>query len=243
MHPAVDALLHHPKIWRGDQLACTEHPGLATGHSALDRELPGAGWPVGGLTDLVARQPGSGELRLLLPALAALSQAGRQIVLIAPPHIPYAPAWQAAGVDLARLSWLRADNERDRLWALEQTLREPSVGAVVGWLAGAPADRLWRRLQLAAETGGGSGFILRGGTASTSSPVGLRLQVEPVAGGLSVQVLKRRGAPLARPVLIPHENRAGDQPLSFRFADAVASPLPASATVTSVPERTLRVAA
>ena len=42
-----------------------------TGHARLDARLPGKGWPLGAMTELISRnRPGLGEFRLLFPALA-----------------------------------------------------------------------------------------------------------------------------------------------------------------------------
>ncbi|MBK8767536.1 MAG: hypothetical protein IPM01_24165, partial [Burkholderiaceae bacterium] len=79
-------------VWRAHELGQTAAPGLSSGFAPLDAELPGSGWPTGMLTELIAREPGAGELRLLIPLLRQLSRERRIIVLLAPPHIPYAPA-------------------------------------------------------------------------------------------------------------------------------------------------------
>jgi len=42
------------------------------------------------------------------PTLKRLSAAGERVVLIGPPHIPFCPAWQAAGISLACLSVIQA---------------------------------------------------------------------------------------------------------------------------------------
>jgi cell division inhibitor SulA len=221
MQAAIADLLKHPGIWRGDGFSQHLPDTVDCGHAALGAVLPGGGWPQATVSELVTRQPGCGELKLLLPALAALTQAGRQVMLIAPPHIPYAPAWQAAGVNLHYLTWVQPEGEHDALWTMEQALREPACGAVVGWFGHAVADRDCRRLQLAAEKGGGCGFLLRQGRAEQlASPFGLRLGVDAVAGGVAVQVLKRRGAPLARPVFLSHDSLATRT--STRFTHAVA---------------------
>jgi protein ImuA len=70
--------------------------GVDTGHPALTAELPGGGWPAGALIELLAPQPGIGELRLLAPVLARA--AGKPVVLIQPPHAlqPLALAYWAS---------------------------------------------------------------------------------------------------------------------------------------------------
>src|SRR5437762_12848236 len=102
-----EILQRHPclsrSVWRGGALSLAA-PAVASGFAELDRELPGGGWPAGALTEILGRREGIGELELVLPALAALSWAGKRIVWLAPPHLPYAPALAAAGVDLAHRS-------------------------------------------------------------------------------------------------------------------------------------------
>lgn len=195
--------LHHPALWRGDSLLHSTQPVRPSGHTALDAVLPGGGWPLGTVTELCLPRPGVGELALLAPALAALSQGGAQLLLIAPPHPPYAPAWAAQGIALERLLWVRTTQTREAQWVCEQALREPACGAVLVWQAGPLPERDARRLKLAAAVGGGCGFVLRSGSPATHSPFPLRLALEGAVGGLTLRVLKRRGPPLASPLFLP----------------------------------------
>jgi len=125
---ALAALLAHPAIWHGDD--CAPEPAtLPSGFAALDAALPGHGWPQGALTEVLLEREGIGELRLALPALARVQAQGRDVVWIAPPHRPYAPALAAAGLDLARFYVVRCRDAQDALWAYEQALRAPECGA------------------------------------------------------------------------------------------------------------------
>lgn len=72
---------------------------------------------------------------------------------------------KALGLDPERVLFVRARDEADRLWAMEEGLRCGGLAAVVAELgparpgeAGRVAER---RLQLAAETSGVTGFLLR----------------------------------------------------------------------------------
>ena len=114
LEETLEVILRRHPVWRGGPLSSAP-PATPTGFDALDRELPGGGWPAGALTELLGRREGIGELQLVLPALAALSWAGKRIVWLAPPHLPYAPALAAAGVDLAQLVVVRAPGRRDAL--------------------------------------------------------------------------------------------------------------------------------
>ena len=64
-------------VWRADELARNTGATRPTGHAALDAVLPGGGWPVGALVEVLQPQAGQGEWRLLAPALAAGAEPGR----------------------------------------------------------------------------------------------------------------------------------------------------------------------
>jgi hypothetical protein len=200
---ALDALLHRHPVWRGDGLARFAAPVLPSGHEALDRELPGSGWPAGALTEILCAGHGIGELQLVLPALAALSREGERIAWLAPPHLPYAPALAAAGLRLDALIVVRAPGQRDALWAAEQILRAGACRGLLLWLPRAGYGEL-RRLALAAEGGRTFCALFRPlQAAQESSPAPLRLALEPGGGELAVRILKRRGAQLPAPLRIP----------------------------------------
>ena len=198
MAALAEILQKHP-IWRGGALAQAVS-AIGTGFAALDAQLPGGGWPRQGLTELLANEPGIGELGLILPAFAGLTGAGRRGVWIAPPYVPYAPALAAAGIDLAHLLVVQAVERREALWAAEQALRSGSCHALAAWLP-RPRYAELQRLAVAAEAGAAIAFVFRPwAAAGESSPAGLRLGLEPAAARLAVHLLKRRGAPAARPL-------------------------------------------
>ena len=192
---ALDGLLAARTIWQAGRSTALAADGEPTGHAALDALLPQGGWPRRALTELLLPADGVGELALLLPTLARLTCAGATVVLVAPPYLPYAPAWQAAGVDLALLQVVDA-GPRDAPWAFEQCLRSGACGAVLGWPRQADAQGL-RRLQVAADTGDCLGFALRDARhAANPSPAALRLQArQSASGGIEWSVRKCRGGP------------------------------------------------
>lgn len=215
--PALTALtdiLRHRLVWRAGELARTESPGIPSGFPALDAELPGGGWPTGALTELLPEHEGIGEVRALGPALARISHEGRWLAWIAPPHLPYAPALQAAGIDLARVMIVRTRSPQDTLWALEQALQSGACGAVLGWPQTAsstpsftptftPTFTQLRRLQIAAEGSQALALLFRSPLAAReASPAVLRLHLQSLGGVLAVKILKRRGGPLARQLLL-----------------------------------------
>ena len=200
-HPALAAVLANPAIWRGGDCA-PEPAAVPSGFAPLDAVLPGHGWPAAALTEIRLAREGIGEIRLTLPALLQLQREGRDIVWIAPPHRPYAPALAAAGLDLARLLIVRCDNPQDALWAYEQALRAPECGAAFAWLA-THDERVLRRLAVAARDGRTFGVLWRRpGQHAEAASAALRLALAPHEGQLAVRVLKRRGGDIARPILL-----------------------------------------
>jgi len=192
-------------VWRAGRLDAALPDGHSSGFNALDSVLPGSGWPSACLTELLCREPGIGELRLLVPLLQRLTQQRRFVILLAPPHIPYAPALASFGIQLDYLIIIQAPNAADRLWAVEQSLRSSGFGALLAWL---PQQRTrpehLRRLQLAAQSATGPVFLFRELAAQfEASPAPLRLLLLPrPAQQLSVQVLKRRGPVIAHPLVL-----------------------------------------
>ncbi|MCC7328389.1 MAG: translesion DNA synthesis-associated protein ImuA [Burkholderiales bacterium] len=204
---ALASLLEHPAIWRGGDVA-PEPAALPSGYAALDAVLPGRGWPQGALTELLVEREGIGEIRLTLPALVQVQAQGRDVVWIAPPYRPYAPALAAAGIDLARLVVVACRTPKDALWAFEQALRAPECGAAFAWLP-THDERALRRLQVAAREGRTWGALWRRpGQRGSAIAAPLRLGLAPHDGRLAVHVLKRRGAELPGPVLVDVGKRA-----------------------------------
>jgi protein ImuA len=201
-------------VWRADALACAAGATLASGHAALDAELPGGGWPLGAISEILQVQSGLDEWRLLLPALIRLTRTTTGCVgLVGTPHSPFGPGLSVQGFDPRRLLWVRADAPAARLWAAEQALRCADVSALLVWLPQVRPESL-RRLQVSAHQHSKFLFVMRPEVAqSESSPAALRLLISSqvaIAGSvqmaltgasadaLQVHILKRRGPPLAR---------------------------------------------
>ncbi|APW43988.1 translesion DNA synthesis-associated protein ImuA [Rhodoferax saidenbachensis] len=202
-------------VWHADALAGAPAQVLATGDRLLDAQLPGGGWPIGALVELLQPQGVHSEWRLLLPALARCGSG--PVVLVGAPHPPFAPALAAQGLRTARLLWVTAQALSARLWAAEQALRCAPVDAVLVWLPegrkeAVRSDQL-RRLQIAAAEHHKLLFVMRPATTQNApSPAALRLHMGPrvpqdgtpgapgAEDALEVQVHKRRGPPLAQPL-------------------------------------------
>ncbi len=186
----------HPDVWRGWQ-GRRDAPAVSTGHPGLDQVLPGGGWPVGALTELLASRPGLGELSLLLPMLAATTASGHSVLLVDPPWAPYPPAMCGHGVDLRHVMLVRTGSAGDSLWACEQALRGTHGGTVLAWpQEGTPGGGFaqLRRLQLAAHANCQAAFLFRpASVAGSASPATLRIHLEADDRQLNLTLIKGSG--------------------------------------------------
>src|SRR5437879_5314901 len=121
MPSRLAAMLDLPNVWRAPELARVGERVVRTGHAALDAQLPGGGWPVGNLIEILQSRAGRHAWQLLLPALVqATAQEAGPIVLVDAPHLPFGPALKAQGLAPSRLLKVQAARPQAALWASEQ---------------------------------------------------------------------------------------------------------------------------
>jgi protein ImuA len=217
------------------KLERTSHPvrdsngTVSSGLEILDRLLPDAGFHSGTLIEWIAEK-GSADQLALLAARSALGE-DRVLIVIDDEESLYPPAAAALGIDLRRLILVRPGNVARRgvqaktekrpaaasvetLWALEQALASRGVAVTFCRLEKLSA-RVFRRLQLSAERGGGLGFLIRPPTArGEPSWSDVRFGVETMGEGGSssarrwrVEVLRcRRGAAGERFALLEYDD-------------------------------------
>ncbi|HJN10307.1 MAG: hypothetical protein QGG09_21960 [Pirellulaceae bacterium] len=246
MHP-------HPKIRELDSLLRRlERPEsvharrrISTGCGPLDTALQGRGLLRGSLVEWLGDGPGCGTGMLALRAAREACREGGALVVIDPQHNFHPPAAVAGGLDLQRTIVVRrvqckqerqgqrgTQDQWDKRgqWALDQALRCPHVAAVVAWPQQLDS-RVFRRLQLAVETSGCLGLLVRPAAAQReSSWADVRLLISPVAhapasdnrnnashtdpGALSwrlkIALLRCRGGSTQRTVDLEIDERTGD---------------------------------
>lgn len=222
-------------VWRASELARARSIAQTTGYDRLDRELPDRGWPRSALIELLVQQNGIGEMQLLQPMLSALSSSQR-VVLIQPPYHPHLMACRAWQVNERNLLWLRTKSSSDALWATEQTLKSGNCGAVILWQTDIRPETL-RRLNLAAQTTDTWFWLMRPiSAAANASPSPLRIALRPIHGGLSVDIVKRRGPHCENPFCISLTNMpVGRRPLDKDYETPVKRPSTVIATRSTTP--------
>ncbi len=164
------------------QLMAGREYAFSTGIPELDDLAPAGGFARGAVHEILS-DPAQGEplsFALLLARAACDPQRGDEALRLpgagfsAPwkPAAPmvwcdparrlYPPALAAAGVSLERLFILRPTTPADLIWTIAESLRCKGVGATVAGVSHLSRIQA-RRLQLAAESGGGVGLLLSPG--------------------------------------------------------------------------------
>ena len=131
---------------------------------SIDAVLPGGGLPPAQVHEIVAADAGAAATGFSAVLLARLAGKGSVIWCRRDPGLHgiklYGAGVAAFGLDLRRLLLVRVRREIEVLWAMEEGIRSGAVSAVLGEVTTIPPIAL-RRLQLAAETGGATGLLLR----------------------------------------------------------------------------------
>lgn len=191
-------------VWHADELARIDTPVSPSGWPALDAELPGGGWPLQSVIEILAAQPSVLEWRLLTPALRARTADGGQLVVIGPPRHPHLPGLLHEGLDDRRLVWIQAEHPAERLWVTEQLIKANATAALVSWLPQARQEQL-RRLQVCAQGCEGLVFLCRPEAARhEASAAPLRVHASAsLDWELELRILKRRGPPHEGVITLP----------------------------------------
>lgn len=143
--------------------------GARLGIAAIERCLPDGRLAAGGLHGLAGTAAYSFAAFLLRqlagPALWCRRIGGRSVL--------YPPGFLDHGIDPAGLTLVGCRNPAELLQSAEEALRCPALGAVV-LEAGKPLDLTTsRRLQLASQAGGTSGFLILGPATARGGPLAL----------------------------------------------------------------------
>jgi protein ImuA len=197
--------------------------------------LPEGGLPAGALVEVLCADPGAGAWTLAL-LLAERARGNHKALVVADARgWFYPPAASRLGVDLEQCIVVRPASSRDGAAAIRQALHCAAVGAALGWF-----DRLssseGRRLQLAAETGGGVGFLLRPATARRAPSFAvLRLLIQPMPAPdfprrVGVEVVRCRGAAGGQSLVLEIDDATGDVRVPPRLAAPTAGAPPRRAS-------------
>lgn len=170
---------------------------LSTHNPQVDKLL-GGGFPCKGFVELLTTGERRGEISLLIHALTHV----KRVVWILPPQgfTPYAPAFEAAGIDLSRQLFVVPASPEEAFRCTEAAVTSGEADAVVAWLAPLARDedrRAVSRLALACTSRNVVLFGIRPASlACLPLTADLRVQFSPVHKGPEIlsriRTLRRR---------------------------------------------------
>jgi protein ImuA len=135
-------------------------PSLAFGIDEIDGALPTGGLALGAIHEV---HGGGADLVHGAAAVSfiggILARTAGPIIWAMPRRDLFPPALAAVGVHQGRVIYVEAG--KDVLLVVEEALRHVGLAAIVGEIDGPVSLTASRRLQLAAETSGGLGLLLR----------------------------------------------------------------------------------
>src|SRR6185437_7972363 len=107
---------------------------LPFGWAAIDRALPWGGLPLAALHEVesAGAMGQDGAAAAFLAGIRARLTAARPVLWCLPQPDLHAPGLAQAGLAAERLLLVRAREEREILWVLEEGLRSRALAAVVG---------------------------------------------------------------------------------------------------------------
>jgi cell division inhibitor SulA len=190
-------------LWQNSPEALGESTCRTTGYAELDCVLPGAGWPTGAVTEIHMQRNDIGELQLILPVTANLTQSQRQVYLIAPPYLPNETALSDSGVKMSSLSILNDGNLEKQLDFFKLALLNSQCGAIVWWLDQNNEKLDEKNIQYIHQVAKDrhiSILLFRASRAAPCEQSTLRLHITRQEGRTQIRVLKRQGGGFPEPV-------------------------------------------
>ena len=183
------------------------------GLNDIDRHLPGGGLARGGVHEVIAGDRSAAALGFALWAISCFAPT-RPWLRCSPNDAlsPYAPALDNFGLAPRRLLLAQAAYAREVLWAAEEGLATPALGAVL-----AEARTLTpvaaRRLTLAARDSGVPLLLVRPEGAEAAGPAATRWRISSAPGGAWEIVLLRAGGSFPRRWRVIWRGPKGARPL------------------------------
>lgn len=176
-NPVVEKLRHHIDCLEETQSRFSRIIPVA---DAVDDWLPYGGLPAGCIHEVKGN--GLASAIAFSAVLSSRLVADRGYILyVAPDRLLYPLGLLPYGVKLDRLLHISTRRSRDLAWAVMEALRCPQVSSVIAVLGGLDLTDS-RRLQLAAEVSGATGFLLGNAGSAPIASVITRWKISSVTG-------------------------------------------------------------
>jgi protein ImuA len=162
----------------------TSANGQATdvGLAAIETAFPNNSFPLGAMHEFLCNgaETLAASSGFIAGVLSALMKAGGVTLWISANRTVFPPALQAFGIEPHRVIFIDLKRTGQLLWAMEEALKCKGLASVVGEINEIDFTTS-RRLQLAVEGSGVTGFLLRQNPRSTTTACVTRWKIAPLA--------------------------------------------------------------
>ena len=179
-----------------------DHQNISSSYKNLDVELPNGRWPESCLIEILSRETTASEMLFLIPTLKKIASQNKYLIMLAPPYLPYIPTFQSFGIPEELILIVKTNKVTEKLWVIEQSIRNNSFGALLAWIKEPCTFEKLRKVQILAKKGSGLNFIFRSLTAKKNpSPSPLRIAIYSQRYPLiKLDIIKRRGPTKLKPI-------------------------------------------
>jgi protein ImuA len=165
MHSAKSDIIRHLKreILPLEGLGChRRETAMGLGLEFMSEAFPLGSFPLGAVHELISEGPelAASTAGFTLAILAGLMKNGGSAAWIGNAPRIFPPALKSFGIDPGQVFFIDLKKEKDRLWAMEESLKCSALSAVIGEIPELSFTHS-RRFQLAVEQSKTTGFILR----------------------------------------------------------------------------------
>jgi len=158
---------------------------VSIGLGPLERAFPHGRWPTGAIHEFIATgSPAAAATAGFTAAVVGRLMQHTGVAIWIGKKLPVFPgALDAFGIGAERVIFITPDRDQHVAWAMEEALKCEGLAAVVGHIRDIDAIAS-RRLQLAVEQSGVTGFLLRHDPRQISAIAAVaRWQITPLASG------------------------------------------------------------
>lgn len=138
------------------------HTAADVGLGQLKNVFPNDVFPIGAVHEFISKsnEDASASSGFMAGIIAALMKGGGACLWISAANTTFPPALKWFGIEPDKVIFVRLQKSKDMLWAMEEALKCNGLATVVGEIPELDLTTS-RRLQLAVEKSGVTGFILR----------------------------------------------------------------------------------
>ena len=83
---------------------------------------------------MLSKETTASEMLLLIPTLKKLASQNKYLIMLAPPYLPYIPTFQSFGIREELILVVKTNKVTEKLWVIEQSIRNNSFGALLAWV-------------------------------------------------------------------------------------------------------------